>query len=147
MKKYIDGYKKEINEILNKQYFIESEKKEEKNPKNYNGFDKNEIVKEPTISKPFNYTNDIMLILLLLENDYINYLHYKNIVLCYSYMKTIYDKNSLDNKNNIINKLDELFLKHEFYMKGILLFEGYLNSERNGNSKEYNIFGELKFES
>ena len=65
LKKYIDKYKKEINEIIVKN-FIEPEKKDEdKNElpeKTYEFFDKEEVSNDKIISNSINNINDILLI-------------------------------------------------------------------------------------
>ena len=96
-------------------------------------------MREPAISKPLDDIDDIILILLIVESDYNNYVHYRNIELCYDYVKKTYDKNSPEKKN------DEPPLKQEFCPKENLKFEGCLNSECKGNGKECHN-GELVFE-
>ena len=86
-----DYYKKYIKLFISK-YFIQIsniEKKEEgtiKNDKNYIIFDKNEI-KEEIGENLKNYTNDILLIETIINKNYKNYFHYRNIEECYAYMK------------------------------------------------------------
>ena len=83
----IKFYKEEIERII-KEYIIEPKKKEENGVKEQ----ENKIIDEP-IKKFENYSNDIILINLILDSNYNNYLHYKNIENCYKYMKRKYDIN------------------------------------------------------
>ena len=91
-KKEIDYYKKYINSIISKCVFQVSkneqsiEKDIEKKHRNYNDFDESDINNdiEENIN---NYTIDILLIQLIIEKNYINYFHYKNIEECYVYIK------------------------------------------------------------
>ena len=91
-KKEIDYYKRYINSIISKCVFQVSkneqsiEKDIEKKHRNYNDFDESDINNdiEENIN---NYTIDILLIQLIIEKNYINYFHYKNIEECYVYIK------------------------------------------------------------
>ena len=88
---------KENNEII----------KETKNYSFVNEYEMNNEIEE----KPMDYTYDIILIEAIIEKNYINYFHYKNIEECYNYVAKknsinfINDKLNIqsDSENNIIN--------------------------------------------
>ena len=55
--------------------------------------------------------------------------------------------NGFDNNNNIVYELKNGIGKLKEYKYGKLIFEGeYINGEKNGKGKEYNIYGKLYFE-
>ena len=96
LKDEIEYYKKDIKRII-KEYFIEPEKKEtngEKEQKTYILFDEYEIIDDKFTKKIKIYTNDILLIESIIEKNYNNYLHYKNIKNCYRYLQKKYDINN-----------------------------------------------------
>ena len=91
----IEYYKKEIKRIK-KEYFIDPEKKEnigEKEPRSYQAMDENKISENYT-EKNITYTNDILLIEKIIQKNYNNFIHYKNIKNCYRYMQRKYDINN-----------------------------------------------------
>ena len=95
--KEIKNYRKDINRIIS-EYFIEPEKKEKtwelKEQKIYQVFDENKINENENIGKFKEYTNDILLIKSIIDKNYNNYFHCKNIENCYKYMKKKYDINN-----------------------------------------------------
>ena len=86
-KETIDKYIKEINKIFSENYILlKKEKGKEKIPQNY------EIIDEARINfeigeNPMDYTSDITLIGYIKAKEYINYIHYKNIIECLNYLK------------------------------------------------------------
>ena len=92
MQDEIESYKSKIEKIIN-EYFIKPKKKEEnyeKEQKSYQVIDENKINDEP-FENFEKYTNDIVLINLIIHSNFKNYFHYKNIKNCYNYMKMKYD--------------------------------------------------------
>lgn len=94
--KEINSYKNYIKSIISK-YFIQipnkdihNEEKMEKKQKTYTNFDENEI-NDKIGDNIKNYSNDILLIEAIIEKNYNNYFHFKNIEECYSYMKEKYE--------------------------------------------------------
>ena len=115
----IETYKREIKKII-EQYLIEPEKKEvnaEKGQKSYQVIDENKINDE-SINK-IEYANDILLINNLINGNYNNYFHYKNIENCYKYMKIKYDINDqilieyrIKNNQTKIQIFGQMFVKN-----------------------------------
>ena len=83
LKDEIEYCKKEIKRII-KENFIEAEKKEtngEKEQKSYKVFDEDKII-DDNFTKIKSYSNDILLIRNILEKNYDNYFHFKNVINC-----------------------------------------------------------------
>ena len=70
-------YKNEIKRII-KEYFIEPKKKEENYEKEKQEIDENKII-DKSLKKFEKYTNDILLIKLIIHCNYNNFYHYNNI--------------------------------------------------------------------
>ena len=88
--------------------FIEPEKKEtngEKEQKSYKVFDEDKIIVDKSSEKIKAYSNDILLIRNILEKNYDNYFHFKNIINCLLCLQKKYCKNNLiESENNEFTK-------------------------------------------
>ena len=143
----IEYYKTEIKRIK-EDYFIKPEKKEknnEKESKSYEAIDENKIINENNTEKNIIYTNDILLIDRLVQKNYNNYFHYKNIKNSYIYMEKRYDnyiiieykiknndkKIKLFSKNFVINnrkKCQIIIGENEFELMECFELKNYVNN-------------------
>ena len=89
-KNKIINYIKDIKAIFEVYFILSGNKKENddiiKQNNNYefiNEYEMNNEIEE----KPMDYTNDIILIEAIIEKNYINYFHYKNVQKCFNYVK------------------------------------------------------------
>ena len=60
----------------------------------YKAINENKLISENYTEKNITYTNDILLIERIIQKNYNNYIHYKNIKNCYKYMQRKYDINN-----------------------------------------------------
>jgi len=130
LKDEIEYYKKGIKRIINEN-FIEPEKKEtngEKEQKSYEVIVEDKII-DDIFTETKIYSNDILSIRSILEKNYDNYFHFKNIKNCYLYLQNKY-KNI--NEINILVKIEEKDINKKIY----LLDNGY---------NEYNEYGYNKW--
>ena len=132
-------YIKEIRNIIFKN-IIEPEKKEKKSD---SGIEKKEtnyiIIDEDKINSfigksVMDYTNDILLIESIIEKNYNNYFHYKNIEECYNYIKIKYGMEKNEEK-----KEDLLFKIYEEKLKNSILIKYKINNDE----KIIKVFGFL----
>ena len=89
LKDEIEYYKKEIKRIIIKN-FIETEKKEtngKKKKKSYKVIDEDKIIDDKYVEEIKIYSNDILLIRNILEKNYDNYFHFKNVINCLLYLQ------------------------------------------------------------
>ena len=105
----ITNYIKIINLIFSKCFILPKKNKNsgEKIKKNKNSkfLDEDEM-NEEIEEKPMDYTNDIKLIQAIVDKNYINYFHYKNIEHCFNYLIKKYSINSINDELNFHNDLE-----------------------------------------
>ena len=97
IKKEINHYIKDINRTIS-EYFIEPEKNEmifeQEEETIYQQFGESQMNYGEHKEKFKTYTNDILLVKSIINKNYDNYFHYKNIENCYRYIKKKYDINN-----------------------------------------------------
>ena len=143
LKDEIEYCKKEIKRII-KENFIEPEKKEtngEKEQKSYKVFDEDKIIVDKSTEKIKAYSNDILLIRNILEKNYDNYFHFKNVINCLLYLQKKYCKNNLiESENNEFIRIDKnlnyLEYKYNSFYKNINEINMLIKIEKEDINKE-----------
>ena len=112
---------KKISKIMFKN-IIEPEKKEKKD----SGIEKKETtyviideykINNETEKSVLDYTNDILLIDYIIEKNYNNYFHYKNIQECYDYLIKKYEVDKNEDKEYILVNFEEEELNNSILIK------------------------------
>ena len=124
--------------------FIEPEKKEtngEKEQKSYKVFDEHKIIVDKSTEKIKAYSNDILLIRNILEKNYDNYFHFKNVINCLLYLQKKYCKNNLiESENNEFIRIDKnlnyLEYKYNSFYKNINEINILIKIEKKDINKE-----------
>ena len=105
----ISYYISNIRIIFDKNFIQPKNKKENdeiiKKNKNFDFLDEYEMNSEIE-EKPMDYTYDILLIEAIIEKNYKNYFHYKNIEECFNYVIKKYPINNINEKLNIKNDIN-----------------------------------------
>ena len=139
----ISNYIKNIREIFEKDFTLTKNKKDynEKQTNNYNSFDEYEMNNEIE-KKPKDYTYDILLIESIIDKNYKNYFHYKNIEDCFNYLVRKYAINSIsensNNQNDFELEKNEIDINEDFEDNNDYITIKYKIIEGNSNIK---IFG------
>ena len=145
--KEVKQIKMNINQFILK-YFIlpkerESSERIEKKNKNYTIMDGLEFEANNEIEeKSMEFTTDIILIEAIIEKNYINYFHYKNIKECFNYLRKQYE-----------DKIDYIIINYkiESYLAKIRLFgKIFVNNYEDSchiiiDGKKYNLMEFIEF--
>ena len=113
-------YKESIKKFIIKEFIKKPEKKEKtlvKDQKSYKIIDPSKIIDDNIEGNFEIYTDDIMLILIIIEKNYNNFFHHKNIKGCFEYLKNKYKTfkkyiidNIIDNESPF-SGVEQVFVK------------------------------------
>ena len=140
----ISKFKNNIREILDKLFPLSEQKINNNNEiikktKNYNSLNEYEMNSE--IEKPIE--NDLLLIKAIIDKDYKNYFHYKNIEDCYNYLQKKIANNpiseNLNNQNDLETEKNEMDIEEDSEDDNNYIAIKY--KIKNEKQKKIRIFG------